>query len=623
MKAACVLVCLALAHGITASIFKHQERGLDGLDVQQFKYIDQYEKLLREQPTEDQKLREQTHQTQKNSGKQIKDQKIRNPVVQDETYQDLLTQVPITQYQQRVPSYEEQYQQRALLNSQEWPTIRKHSHHHDRNHHHSSSSESSQESRERRYYGNQETIIHGDYQKWISPLVKSVMNKDYMNTPVISDIIEWNGLRMAVEPNSPVQTPEDIEEIFGDAHKAMRHIEEVEKAKFHEVYEVATQEVNDDVILNSTQLAQKYLYPIEEHTIKTDDGYILTLFRIPPQKQTRDVLKKPVVFLMHGMLGSSDDWLIMGPKKSLAYLLADAGYDVWLGNARGNKYSRRHVTRWPAMADFWQFSIDEIALHDLPAMIDFALETTKQEKLYYIGHALGTTAFFALTATRPEYNNKVVMMYALSPMVYMTNVRSPLFRMLSPISKFQERISRQIGNEAFTPSKELIHTVGGAMCENEIGCKKVCSNMQVVMAGINVDGMDSSVLPVVMAHLPAGSSAKVIKQYGQGVASHEFRRYDYGPYINTQVYGTLEAPRYNISAIRAPVTLYYSEEDWLAHPKDVVRLQRELPNVRETYMVPEEHFSHLDFQFSSRAPEMVYQRIIDSMQNEQQHIVTV
>lgn len=51
--------------------------------------------------------------------------------------------------------------------------------------------------------------------------------------------------------------------------------------------------------------------------------------------------KGPPVILIHGIADSSDSF-IMNNKKSPAFVFAKMGYDVWLGNARGNKYSRRH-----------------------------------------------------------------------------------------------------------------------------------------------------------------------------------------------------------------------------------------------------------------------------------------
>lgn len=447
-----------------------------------------------------------------------------------------------------------------------------------------------------------------------APTTQWISQQKQNKKPVSGDSIAWRGVQIATGPKFSVQK-DDIEKIFKDAYKTMNHVSEENKIIFHHALEEATKSGGEDVHLNATELLNKNHYGVETHTIKTDDGYHLTLFRIAPKQQ---IAQRPVVFLMHGLLGSADDWLLMGPGKSLAYLLADAGYDVWLGNARGSKYARRHVTKHPAQKDFWQYSNDEIALHDLPTMIDYVLKTSNQEKLYYIGHSQGTTAFFALASSRPEYNNKIIMMYALSPMVYMSNARSPLLRMIAPTSRFSQKLHEQLGHGQFKPSSELVNTLGGSMCENEIGCKNVCSNVNFVMSGGNVEDMDVKLIPVIMGHLPAGASTRQMKQYAQAVASHQFTKYDYGSEINQKVYGSRQPPQYQMQKVQVPVALYYSEDDWLASPEDVAKLERELPNVKDSYKVPETHFNHMDFQFSKKAPEVIYKRLIESIQKQDQ-----
>lgn len=136
---------------------------------------------------------------------------------------------------------------------------------------------------------------------------------------------------------------------------------------------------------------------------------------LPTKKRST---KEPIL-LVHGLLCSGSMW-IANSTNSLAYLLSDAGYDVWLFSARGTSPSMQHK-RWSSTnPKFWDFSWHEIGFYDVTRAIDFVLEKTRKKRLSYVGHSQGTTAFMVAMTTRPKYNEKVSVSYLLAPAAYIT-----------------------------------------------------------------------------------------------------------------------------------------------------------------------------------------------------------
>lgn len=363
-------------------------------------------------------------------------------------------------------------------------------------------------------------------------------------------------------------------------------------------------------------------YHAEEHTVKTTDGYWLTLHRIPHEKHSHCLnelkptteCKKPVVFLQHGLLGSSADYIISGPEQGLAYILADAGYDVWLGNFRGNTYSRRHATISPESPSFWQFSWHEMGVKDLPEMIDYVLQQTSQRQLDYIGHSQGTTTFLVMTSTKPEYNIKIRSAHLMAPLAFMSHMRSPLIRTIARIPMVKEKIEEQIGTGEFSPSADFISQAEQLFCKSHAASQEMCSNAMFLLAGFDSEELNVTLVAEILKRYPAGASIHQLLHYTQEVSSGKFCQYDQGMAANMIKYGVAKPTSYPLNEIRAPISLYYAHNDMLAALDDVEKLKEKLrDNVKYEYLVPHPKWNHIDFLWANDARKVVYEKIVENM----------
>ncbi|CAK9814447.1 Lipase 3 [Anthophora plagiata] len=363
---------------------------------------------------------------------------------------------------------------------------------------------------------------------------------------------------------------------------------------------------NPAIELNTLQLIKRAGYPAEAHVVLTEDGYLLTLHRIPQKPGA------PTIFLQHGVLGSSSDWIMgaeQGNENSLAFSLANAGYDVWLGNFRGNTYSRGHVSLSTDDLAYWDFSWHETGIYDLPAMISFIVNMTGNPLKAYIGFSMGTTSFYVMCSERPENIKLMQSSYSLAPVAFVKHMQG-LLKYLAPIANELELLLHILGEGELLQQDILVKLVVNYLCSVNRIEEKVCTNIMFSIIGFDNSQFNYSMLPVISNHLPAGASTKMLVHYAQEIQSGYFRQFDYGEAKNMLRYNSLEPPTYNVSRVMVPHTIFCASNDWVSQLVDVDKLISKLSSKPTIYKVPYEKFNHIDYVIAKDVSELVYKPLL-------------
>ncbi|KAI2619653.1 alpha/beta-hydrolase [Hypoxylon sp. NC1633] len=362
-------------------------------------------------------------------------------------------------------------------------------------------------------------------------------------------------------------------------------------------------------------LCAMFGYTAEEHVLQTKDGYLLGVHRLAWRKGEEDMkvnegpasTKKRIVYLHHGLLMNSEVWVCLtDAQRCLPFVLVERGFDVWLGNNRGNKYSKKSINYPPTSIEFWNFSVDEFAFHDIPDSINYILETTRQKSLSYIGFSQGTAQAFASLAVHPKLNEQVNVFIALAPAMSPAGLNNGIVDAL--IKASPQVLFLLFGRRSILSSA----TMWQSILYPPIFIRTIDMGLSFLF-GWRTKNISVSQKLAAYPHLYSFTSTKSVVHWFQIIRNQSFQMYDddvQSPLsMNTSSKYTKVA-KYPTRNIRTPIVLVYGGSDSLV---DIKVMMSELPNRTVATEIP--HYEHLDFLWARDVDSQVFQHVFDALEN--------
>ncbi|KAB1227819.1 Triacylglycerol lipase 2 [Morella rubra] len=317
--------------------------------------------------------------------------------------------------------------------------------------------------------------------------------------------------------------------------------------------------------------------------VTTRDGYILSLQRIPEGRVGGGPDKRQPVLLQHGVLVDGISWMLnQQPEQNLPMILADNGFDVWITNSRGTKYSCRHTSLKASNPAYWDWSWDEMVFFHLPEILDFIQGQTGQ-KVDYVGQSMGTLVLL-VAASEGLLTNRVKSAALLSPIAYLSHITTKI-GIVAVRAFVGEILNKGFGISEFDPKQEPVKSFLEFLCAYEdIDCSDLISEFTAVRDG-------------------------VVAKYNDG-----------SPSSNRAHYGVASTPLYNLSNIPhdLPLFLSYGGRDALSDVQDVNILLDSLRfhEVDKLSVQFVKDYARVDFMAAANAKDVVYNRIVDFFKHQ-------
>lgn len=424
---------------------------------------------------------------------------------------------------------------------------------------------------------------------------------------------------------------------------------------------------NDEAAeLNSHELLQRAGFEYENHYALADDGYVTQLIRIVNPLADRSRLRIAPILLIHGQTSNSRNFLMqsnsqhrpmhwpansdrqrrsepakeslidlasileehektnrlspISSNRSLAMMLANNGFDVWLASTRGSdpnnrgfvpdyykKTLKRGLNRQKRMStrsdlllkermsrkNYWSFTLDDQIEYELPSQVATVLNVTGAEKITMMGYSNSAMTILSMLSVRPDVAERVDTYIGIAPVTYYNKLKGWFSWFLQDLIPL---LPTNLDSDLFITDKvaTFIRRVLIRGCANLPARYTICKFFLDLLFGQSPRFQTNLELPF-FGHLIWPTSWRCMAQHGQHIKTHRMAKFDYGPQLNQRYYGDPVPPEYRLEDIPTGVMigLVSGAEDAWANQATLDETRNRLPKKPEFDLVLND-YNHLD-----------------------------
>ncbi|KAL2914030.1 hypothetical protein HK105_206475 [Polyrhizophydium stewartii] len=349
-------------------------------------------------------------------------------------------------------------------------------------------------------------------------------------------------------------------------------------------------------------------YAYEKHCVATPDGFIVELVRIVRKPNTAsqaapaNAFSKGPVLLVHGLFQCSGVFVTSGPN-SLAFYLAESGFDVWLGNNRCCE--KLHLEHSPSSVEHWDWSLEDLARYDFPTLVEFVATQTRCDQITYIGHSQGNAQAFLGLSIAPKIAKRIRCFIALAPAAYI----GPLLKQgpMAMLMTCPPRVYSTIfGVKEILPIMNIVQRYFPAT---------VFATLAYAMFNYLFKWADTNWDPKHVRHYfqftPRPTSTKSIQHWGQISRRGHLGLFDPSHPMTSDAFAVPDI--LDVSSISCPLVLFYGRRDRIVDGDRLLRECRASKHVNLVLAEQIDHYEHMDVIWARSAPRRVFSKIVATL----------